>query len=218
MDQNNVCQYCHQRFYSSFNLHRHQLRFHRALMEFAQEDQEINDMESETGSQDSNNINEDETNDAPESEDETNDEPKSEEFDTDDEYDYWQILINETFKEMGLHKEIKNPKEILLDPILTEFLEELRENLEGRMKFAEYMQNQDKVYQEIQNTAERHSRKDLDEDEAFEKAWNERKYLLKRLIRDNLNVIKSAMEESASEESEDEQNAGKEDEDTHELI
>ena len=208
MDQNNVCQYCHQRFYSSFNLHRHQLRFHRALMEFAQEDQEINDMESEIGSQDSDNIKEDETNDVPE----------TEESDTDDEYDYWQVLISETFKEMGLRREIKNPKEILLDPVLSEFLEELRENLEGRMKFAEYMQNKDKVYQEIQNTAERHSRKDLDEDEAFEKAWNERKYLLKRLIRDNLNVIKSAMEESASEESEDEQNVGKEDEDAHELI
>ena len=207
MDQNNVCQYCHQRFYSSFNLHRHQLRFHRALMEFAQEDQEINDMESEIGSQDSDNIKEDETNDVPE----------TEESDTDDEYDYWQVLISETFKEMGLRREIKNPKEILLDPVLSEFLEELRENLEGRMKFAEYMQNKDKVYQEIQNTAERHSRKDLDEDEAFEKAWNERKYLLKRLIRDNLNVIKSAMEESGSEESEDETNVGN-DEDTHELI
>ena len=211
-----VCQYCNQRFYSKFNLHRHQLRFHRALMEFGQE---INEMESEIGSQNSDNAEESEEKDIfDEDGSDSQRSEKEEESESEDDYDHWQVLINETFKEIGLHKEIKNPKEILREPLLSEFLEELRENLETRMKFADYMQNEDKVYQEIQNTAERHSRKDLEEDEAFEKAWDDRKYLLKRLIRDNLDVIKSAMEESASEDSEDEQDVAKEVAYTNEMI
>ena len=94
-----VCPYCNQIFYSNFNLHRHKLRFHKTLMEFSQEDHKINEEESDTGSQDSN---EAETNVS-----------ESEMSDAGDEQNYWQVLINETFMEMDIHKEIKNPKEIL---------------------------------------------------------------------------------------------------------
>ena len=35
------------------------------------------------------------------------------------------MLIDETCREMNIKKEIKNPKDLLMDPILGEFLEEL---------------------------------------------------------------------------------------------
>ena len=124
--------------------------------------------------------------------------------------DYWSSLIVRTFDEMDLQSEIENGNEILGEPILSQFLEELRENLEKRMKFAQYMEEEDETYREIQNTANQY--KDLDSDEAFEKAWNERKYLLKRLLRDHMDVIEDEIEnrvevsenEDGNEEEEDE--------------
>jgi hypothetical protein len=120
-----------------------------------------------------------------------------------EEQDYWETMIAETCREMELHKEIKNPKELMKEPMLGEFLEELRQNIENKMKFADYMQNEDKVYKEIHSTAERYEEKDLDEDEAFEKAWNKRKYLLIRLLRDNLYIVQDVLNENYEDSDED---------------
>ncbi len=126
--------------------------------------------------------------------------------------DYWSTLISRTFDEMDLQSEIENGDEILCEPMLSQFLEELRENLEKRMKFAQYMEEEDETYREIQNTANQY--KDLDSDEAFEKAWNERKYLLKRLLRDHMDVVENEMENGdnkVKEYDDDEEDEDKED-------
>ena len=43
--------------------------------------------------------------------------------------DYWSTLISRTFDEMDLQSEIENGDEILTEPILSQFLEELRDNM-----------------------------------------------------------------------------------------
>ena len=190
-----ICRYCNQQFYSSSNRRRHELYVHQKKGLVKMEDYDY--QESNNSSQ--------ESNDTEKSVKDVLDEEGSDSESPENEEDYWATLIIKTCREMDIGKEIEKPKDILNDPILSEFLEELRENLDGRMKFAEYMQIHDKVYQEIQDTAEHYSRKDIEESEAFEKAWNKRKYLLKRLLRDNLDVIKEVMEEGNDSEEEQEE-------------
>ena len=185
-----ICRFCHRKFYSSSNRHRHETYFHKMVSK----QHEIKDESFD--SQPSGVISDNEENEVP-----TDSEKQNEEKEQEEDQDHWEMLIDETCREMNIQKEIQNSKDILVDPILGEFLEELRQNLESRMKFAQYMEDHDKIYQEIQTTAERFRQKDLDEDEAFEKAWNKRKYLLKRLLRDNLNIIENVMNETDDEEN-----------------
>ena len=183
-----VCKFCQHKFYSSSNRHRHEVYCHKmaanqyGMGETYDSDHSDNDSDNEEPT-------------------ETNSDSSQGEA---EQQDHWEMLIAETCREMDIHKEIKNPKDIMTNPVLSEFLEELRQNLESKMDFAQYMQNEDKTYQELQNTAERFSRKDLDEDEAFEKAWNERKYLLKRLLRDNLDIVQKVLNEKVEDSDEEE--------------
>ncbi len=200
-----VCRFCDIQFYSNFNCRRHELRVHQKEMKEMEDND--SDHSSSTGSQDSSDT-QDRRKDILDEQDDTESEKSSESGEH-----YWSELITEICREIELKNEIKYPKEVLFEPMLSRFLEELRDNLDSRMKFADYMKNHDKVYQEIQNTAERYERKELEEDEAFEKAWNDRKYLLKRMLRDNLDVIEKTLDESSDhseeeEEEEDQENYG----------
>ena len=124
--------------------------------------------------------------------------------------DNWSILINETFEGMYLESEIENANEILSDPLLSQFLEELRENLEKIMKFADNMKEEDETHQAIQKTTNQYENHD-DDDEAFDKAWNERKYLLKRLLHDHIEVIENAIE-MTEQDKDEEDGEGEDDE------
>ena len=186
-----ICRFCRRKFYSSSNRHRHEAYFHK----MPSKHDEMNDESFDSKQPDTkSDMEENET--PTDSVDEEQTDDQSEQKEQEEEQDYWEMLIEETCREMNIKKEIRNPKDLLVEPILGEFLEELCQQLESRMKFAQYMEDHDKVYQEIQTTAERFREKDLDEDEAFEKAWNKRKYLLKWLLRDNLNIIKDVLNES----------------------
>ena len=167
-----LCRFCNRRFSSNSNRHRHESQFHS---------KEI----------DKNNCNMDENNEEQEAEDTDS-----------DSQNHWPTLIQEICEKMDLQTEISEATEVLVEPLLTEFLEELRENLEKRIKFVDYMKEEDKTYQEIQSTADQYN--GLDEDEAFEKAWNDRKYLLKRLIREHIEVIENVLENNNEEGDEDE--------------
>ncbi len=193
MMDSTFCKYCDHQFYSSSNRRRHKLHVHQRGGLLTMED--IDDQVSNTSSQNSDNTEEPEK--------DIFDEDGSDSQRSEKEEDHWATLIMETCREMDIGKEIVKPKDILNDPIFSEFLEELRENLDSRMKFAEYMQVHDKVYEEIQCTAERYARKDIEDSEAFEKAWNKRKYLLKRLLRENLAVVKEVMEEGSDTEQQE---------------
>ena len=202
-----ICRFCAIQFYSNFNRRRHEMRVHQKEVQEEVEDYDT-DHSASTNSQDSDN-NQNRKEDIFDDKDDTDSEKSS-----DSEENYWSELIIETCREMDLKNEIKSPKDVLFEPMLSRFLEELRDNIDKRMKFADYMNSHDKIYQEIQNTVERYERNDLEEDEAFEKAWNERKYLLKRMLKDNLDVIERTLKECSDSEEEEE----KEDEENYETM
>jgi len=74
--------------------------------------------------------------------------------------------------------------------------------LDDRIKFVEYMNEDDEVYGKIQETGLEYKERNLDEDEANEKAWDDRKFLLKKLLRKYYNVIEEEIDGQSDDEKE----------------
>ncbi len=105
------------------------------------------------------------------------------------EWKFWSLLVKESLKSMP--KLPENAQELLLEsPYLTDFFDKMRQNMEDRIKVSDYMRYEDPIYGQLKATADRYvEEKGLEQDEAFEKAWEERKYLLKRYLRHHSHEI-----------------------------
>jgi hypothetical protein len=85
------------------------------------------------------------------------------------------------------------PENLLKEPLFSEFLDILKNTLEAAMNFTKYFVNQDGVYDSIHTTADNYLKKNMEEDEAKEKAWDERKFRVKQFLRENLKLIEEAL-------------------------
>ncbi len=120
------------------------------------------------------------------------------------EWKYWQKLIKQAIGKMGTDIP-ENGKELLREPHLSSFLEKIRHNLEKRMTFAQYMDFYDPIYAQIQKTADGYEENhEMDDGEAFEKAWENRKYLLKRFFRNHIDEIEEELTDVSKEETDQE--------------
>ena len=189
------CRYCRRKFSSSSNRHRHEVYFHHAVKQDDDDDDDT-DNGDESMSETKNDKNSDtETSDE---EEDQEDQRSDEESDSDDSLDseegdnekHWPEVLRETCQDVS--DEIPGADLVFRHPYFETFLEALYTNLTDRMKFAEYMKEKDDVYRKIQKTADicLHKRENnFDEDESFEIAWNDRKYLLKKLLRNHYKVL-----------------------------
>ena len=159
--------------------------------------------------------------------DEVDDDDDDSEADNDENqksWSHWKILITEAVEEMG--KQPSEAAEILKDPYFDDFIEKVRESLSKQIRFADYVKRKDKVFNAIQKSANLFIREmKLSKGEAFEKAWNERKYLLKRFLRNHLEEIQDEVlnnggsdTEEIDDENESETEASDEDITTHQSI
>ena len=101
---------------------------------------------------------------------------------------HWEQLIKLTINEME-NEMPKEAKDLLHEPCLSIFMEKMLENLEKYMTFTQNMKDDDPIYAKIQKTADTYEDQNMEEGEAFEKAWNDRKILIKRFLRDHIDDI-----------------------------
>ena len=175
MSNGRHCHYCNKTFYSTSNRARHEKAMHGG---------------STIGA-----------GDPSDGEEEEEEEEEEEPF----EWKHWRKLIKQTIKQM----DTKTPSDtnyLLQEPHLSNFLDKMRERMEKCMEFCRYMKNVDPIYKKIQNTSNKYKKNHgLEEGEAFEKAWNDRSFLLKRFLRDHSEEIDDLLPEDSDYEEEDEQ-------------
>ena len=99
----------------------------------------------------------------------------------------WGQVIVDAIAEMSTKPE--QAEQLVKREFLDDFLDNLRESLERKILLANYLQYTDPIYLEIKKNAEKIRQTEPHTESAFEKAWEERKYLLKRFIRQNLDTI-----------------------------
>ena len=200
------CKFCARVFSTSSNRIRHERLFHGDVVEDEEEDN-VSVESSDSDDDDAKTEVSDEESVADEKE------VSDEEMDSDDENDYWGEVIEKAASKI----EVENPEKLLKEPYLSEMVDEMRQVVEKRIKFANYMQNKDAVYQKIETAKARHHEDDDDSDdeEAEETGWNDKRFLLKRVIAEHLVVVGSADsddEDSDAEEAKDEASSADEDE------
>ena len=213
-----ICRYCNKKFYSCSNRCRHERTQHKKnakesgnnVADFDNFDSDISDQEND----DSNNRKkggkiksasdgsadkEDEKMDS--TEDDNDDDTTSSE--TGSSWFYWSKIIMQAIDEIG-NDELVDVEKILKDPFFNNFLEKLYEILSKNMEFARYMKENDKMYRQIKQTSKIYIKElNFKPREAFEKAWNERQFLIKQYIRDHLEDIQDEISNKSETEEEE---------------
>ena len=112
--------------------------------------------------------------------------------------EYWRAIL----KEAAEHIEFSKPEHLLDEPRLSSLVDEMRKVVEGRVQFAKHMKKENEVYGRIMRAKKRY--KDESDEIAAQTSWNDKRYVLKELIADNLDVLRLDNEgESDEDEHED---------------
>ena len=135
--------------------------------------------------------------------------------------DHWRTAIDLTIEKMNDdgYEFFEDPIKMLREPYLGEFVHELQQVVESRIKFANYFENDDPVYVSISRIKEKAEEEDaLEEDECADIAWSQRRFAVRKIIRENIDLFDDEEEDDADgneipeETEEDEDDDDEEDE------
>ena len=112
---------------------------------------------------------------------------------TESESDHWGHIIGKACENVSFDHDITTPEQVLKEPYLSEMVGEIGMVVEERMKFANDMENKDKTYEQINNRIERYESDDMPRDEAVQTAWHDRRFLIRKMLMENLDIIKEKL-------------------------
>jgi len=213
-DKSNKCGFCDREFYSAFNRRRHEIGAHKNEIEGPEGEDldhgnELQSLESVERPDSGEDIHSPETQESVSESDEEIKDMKSasedsakedESSDEDDkESEVWERVILEALATVE-DPEVDTLKDVFQEPFLGRIIKAIRHVLDDYTSVAEVIENSD-VCSKIENTKQHLEEKGYGENEATEAAWEQRKFLVKRLLREHKNTIQ---DELFPEESEDE--------------
>ena len=105
--------------------------------------------------------------------------------------DYWENMIC-TAAESVDHDE---PEDLLHEPQLSEMVNVIRKIVLKNIKFANYMENEDGIVDQIGKAVERHENDGADKDAAEEAGWLDKRVLIKREIKKLLGELDCSSDE-----------------------
>ena len=137
--------------------------------------------------------------DKSESEDEETPEEDQEEQDVKSK-DIWRDIVSEACSEFK-NELLTRADQVLLEPFLSEFIEHMKEYVEENFRFVKMME-QDAQYEKIDNMIQQFEEEDYDREEAADSAWHNRRFLVKRMIEDNIDLVAKIVDGDQSDASE----------------
>ena len=203
----NVCTTCGREFTRNANLLRHIAALHptASLGDSPQEGAGLHERDifgeiSDEGSE-SESDSEEEMEEEEDSESEAEDRQMDSDNDSepDEQPDYWRDIVVEAAEKM----EYDEPADLLKEPHLSGMVNEIRQLVEGRLEFANYIQKEDGIFDKIQKAKNRYEEDEDDEEVVQETAWHDKRFSLKHIIEEHID----ALEESDDDESDAEQDA-----------
>ena len=206
MDDSRICRFCGRKFYSSTNRHRHEVGFHN----MKDDEEEVYPMSESAQSSPERRTNSPEAWPKPQSESSVRSDDNQEvedveerEDEEDGEEDVWDELIQETCENVPAPEGVTSVDGLFHhEGFIHHFLVTLFELLDRRMRFANQMEEDEEIYLKLQDTANHYQERGYKEDEAFEVAWNKRRYLLKKMLKDRANIFEQEYFGEEEEESE----------------
>jgi hypothetical protein len=197
------CTVCSRVFSSSSNRHRHEKFFHGQVGNGRQDFNEDEEAPRYNFGQ-PDVISGDRSEDDTMSDEEGKSEKSKEENESDDatdQNDYWLNVISDALDNYDM--QIPTAEDIAKEPYLSDFVNAMKLVVEEQIQFVKHMEEEDELYQKINETIERYESNDYDREEAVDAAWHDRRFLMRRVIEDNMNMIEMKWKDEHKEDSDD---------------
>ncbi len=190
------CPACKRRFASGDKMKRHMIRAHP---EEEDDDETLSDITEDTEPDKS-----DENMEVEEENEEEAEEEEEEEQEEDWENNVWRSLIEDALENLG-HEQLQKhniatAQDLLTEPGLSLLISKLCEETSSLVNNAEAI-TEGKLWQKIIDTTNELGERNYDDDDNVdEMAWMQRKYAVRKLLEDNLDVMYPFFTESESDE------------------
>ena len=126
---------------------------------------------------------------------ENDDDPETDDEETED---LWPEIIKNAYSEFK--KVAKAPLSlILVEPYLSQFIENVKDYVEKRIRFNDVMQ-QDEHYKKIADLIDTYKEEDFDKDEAIDAAWHKRRFLVRKIVKGYIDTLHDDDSEDEDEE------------------
>ena len=118
--------------------------------------------------------------------------------DSEEKPNYWRNIVMDAIEAEGADG-IRVAKQVLQEPFLSGFVNAMKGVVEEKIQFVKYMEEEDETYQKINDTIDRFEREAYDRDEAVSTAWHDRRFLVSRVIEENLDLIENELKDGDEE-------------------
>jgi hypothetical protein len=119
--------------------------------------------------------------------------------------DLWPQIISDACDTVQFSLPLKHADQLLRDPFLDEFVDQMKSVVEKRVDFVKAMDS-DEGYGKIDSTIQQFESDDYDRTEAVDAAWHARRFLVKKIIKEHIDIVEKAFDleddESSVEEKE----------------
>lgn len=185
------CSICDRKFSNSWNRKRHERIAHSAKDSVISEDSIYDDDDLDSDHEN--------TEDSS-SEESTNEETDSSTEDESENDEAWGELIDIVLDDIDVTPyDVQNAEEFMQNPDLVKLLiKGVMKNTQNLLQLSDKLENTD-LYRKINLTQARLMLKGYDKEEATEAAWKSRKFLLMRILKENIDVIQDHFDEKLPE-------------------
>jgi hypothetical protein len=114
---------------------------------------------------------------------------------------YWLNIVSDALDNYDI--QIPTAEDIVKEPYLSDFVNLMKIVAEEQIQFVKYMEEEDDLYRKINETIERYESNDYDREEAVDAAWHDRRFLIRRVIEDNMNLVETQWEEEHKDDNDD---------------
>ena len=111
----------------------------------------------------------------------------------------WRDIVSHACLEFK-NELLTRPDQVLLEPFLSEFVEHIKEYVEEKFQFVKSME-EDGQYNKINHMIEQFEEEEYDREEAVDSAWHNRRFLVKRMIQENIDLVAKIVDGDHSDES-----------------
>ena len=107
--------------------------------------------------------------------------------DVSEEPNFWRDVIISAYVKLGTT--YAHPEDAAREPFLGELVDAVREVVDHHVAAAGFFEHKDKTYDAIQGSIEDYEEKGLSPEEANEAGWSERRFLIRDIIKRNLDIF-----------------------------
>ena len=127
----------------------------------------------------------------------------SDESSDDEEESRWKEIISAACDETDFGPQFAKPEHILKEPYISEVVAAMGNYVERHIMFAHDMENEDDTYEQINIRIARYEDEDMPRDEASQLAWQDRRYLVRKMLEKHVDIVKGKFFEGSDEEDSD---------------